>query len=115
MKLYDQMERIHNELRALGIAADAPLTGRRPRRPFGGPERPVRMSKRIAAISWTTDRAAGSISRISICSANPMQTRGAHVSSLRRFEKASDGLVWTMGGAGFACLALHLLAGATRS
>jgi SAM-dependent methyltransferase len=26
MKLYDQVERIHNELRALGIAEDAPLT-----------------------------------------------------------------------------------------
>ncbi|MBT5413664.1 MAG: Bcr/CflA family efflux MFS transporter [Rhodospirillaceae bacterium] len=39
---------------------------------------------------------------------------GAHVSSLPLFETASDGLVWTMGEAGFACLAIHLLACATR-
>jgi DHA1 family bicyclomycin/chloramphenicol resistance-like MFS transporter len=39
---------------------------------------------------------------------------GSYVSSLRLFDTASDGLIWTMGGAGIACLVLHLLGCATK-
>lgn len=40
---------------------------------------------------------------------------GSHVASLTLFATASDGLVWTMGGASLLCLALHLLSAATRT
>jgi DHA1 family bicyclomycin/chloramphenicol resistance-like MFS transporter len=39
---------------------------------------------------------------------------GAYISSLHLFESASEGLIWTMGGSGIACLVIHLLSCATR-
>lgn len=39
---------------------------------------------------------------------------GSHVASLSLFPNASEGLVWTMSGAGLLCLALYLLSAATK-